>query len=262
MVMLETVKGIDHRLHGLLVFMEWVITIFFTMEYILRIISNKKPYRYIFSMYGIIDLIAILPMYLSFITPSTKAISVVRALRLLRLFRILDLVSFMNQGEELKMALRASRKKIIVFIYFVSVISILLGSLMYVVENEHSGFTSIPRSIYWCIVTLTTVGYGDISPASTLGQMIASLVMILGYGIIAVPTGIVTAEYTSVSRANILKEEQRRQQKELLADKHTEKVICHQCNNSSHLEGANYCSSCGAPLKKQIDKCPEKNDYF
>ena len=141
-------------------------------------------------------------------------------------------------------------------------ISILLGSLMYVVENEHSGFTSIPRSIYWCIVTLTTVGYGDISPATTLGQMIASLVMILGYGIIAVPTGIVTEEYTSVSRANILKEEQCRQQKELLADKHTEKVICHQCNNSSHLEGANYCSSCGAPLKKQIDKCPEKNDYF
>lgn len=252
MVMLETVKGIDHRLHGLLVFMEWIITVFFTIEYILRIISNKKPYRYIFSMYGIIDLISILPMYLSFITPYTKAISVVRALRLLRIFRILDLVTFMNQGEELKMALRASRNKIIVFVYFVLVISILLGSLMYVIEKQQNGFTSIPRSIYWCIVTLTTVGYGDISPSTTLGQLVAAVVMILGYGIIAVPTGIVTAEYTKVSRANILKEEEMNYREEIA--QREKKIICNHCGNTHHLPDAKYCSECGHLLiEKRID---------
>ena len=200
MVMLETVKGVDYHLHGLLVFMEWVITVFFSLEYILRIITNKKPYRYIFSMYGIIDLIAILPMYISFFAPGAKAISVVRALRLLRIFRILDLASFMKQGEELKMALRTSRDKILIFIYFISVICILLGSVMYVVEGHQNGFSSIPRGVYWCIVTMTTVGFGDIAPQTTLGQLIASFVMILGYGVIAVPTGIVTAEYTHMKK--------------------------------------------------------------
>ena len=196
MVMLETVENVDYHLHSILVFLEWVITIFFTLEYILRIISNKKPYQYIFSLYGVIDLIALLPMYLSFVIPSTKALSVVRALRLLRIFRILDLASFMHQGEELKAALRRSRNKIIIFIYFVLVICILLGSLMYLIERHQNGFSSIPRSIYWCIVTLTTVGYGDIAPETAIGQIIAAVVMIMGYGIIAVPTGIVTAEYS------------------------------------------------------------------
>ncbi|GJH41423.1 ion transporter [Capnocytophaga sp. HP1101] len=248
MVMLETVKGVDHHLHGLLVFMEWVITVFFSLEYILRIITNKKPYRYIFSMYGIIDLIAILPMYISFFAPGAKAISVVRALRLLRIFRILDLVSFMNQGEELKMALRTSRNKIIIFIYFVLVICILLGSLMYVVEGHQNGFTSIPRSIYWCIVTMTTVGYGDIAPETALGQMIASFVMILGYGIIAVPTGIVTAEYTHMKR-KYCPEDGKKQPKQ---QRITERIVCKKCASDNHLPGAKYCSQCGSELTPQI----------
>ncbi|WP_448823099.1 ion transporter [Capnocytophaga sp.] len=236
MVMLETVQGVNEHLHGVLVFMEWVITIFFSMEYALRIITNKKPYRYIFSLYGIIDLISILPMYLSFIAPGAKAISVTRALRLLRIFRILDLVSFMNQGEELKMALRTSRNKIIIFIYFVSVICVLLGSLMYVIEGRENGFTSIPRSIYWCIVTMTTVGYGDIAPATTLGQMLASLIMILGYGIIAVPTGIVTAEYTKMK---------------------TQRRRCKHCNFQNPPE-AKYCNQCGSPLNEPITDADKK----
>ena len=236
MVMLETVEGVDQRLHGLLVFMEWVITVFFTMEYILRIITNNRPYRYIFSLYGIIDLIALLPMYLSFITPSTKAISVVRALRLLRVFRILDLVSFMRQGKELKNALYNSKNKIIIFTYFVLVICVLLGSVMYVVESNESGFTSIPRSIYWCIVTMTTVGYGDIAPQTTMGQMIAAFIMILGYGIIAVPTGIVTAEYTRMK---------------------TQRRLCKHCNYQNQPE-AKYCSQCGNELKEPITNASKK----
>lgn len=180
-------------------------------------------------------------MYLSFFVPSSKALSVVRALRLLRIFRILDLVSFTDQGNELKMALRTSRNKIIVFIYFVLVICVLLGSLMYVIESPQSGFTSIPRSIYWCIVTLTTVGYGDIAPATTLGQMIASFVMILGYGIIAVPTGIVTAEYSRAKNKTKLDFE----------EKNEIRKTCLNCKNEEHQKNARFCCQCGSPLKQE-----------
>ncbi|WP_172916370.1 ion transporter [Capnocytophaga canimorsus] len=245
MVMLETVKDVDVRYHGFLVFLEWVITIFFTLEYILRIISNKKPFQYIFSFYGIIDLIAILPMYLSFFIPGSKVLAVVRALRLLRVFRILDLVNFTNQANELKLALRMSRTKITVFIYFVLVICILLGSLMYVIENEESGFTSIPRSIYWCIVTLTTVGYGDISPATPMGQVVASFVMILGYGIIAVPTGIVTAEYSRV------KSKIKSGTYQISNPQSTRKVCIH-CNEKHHISVAKYCYQCGGMLTETL----------
>ncbi|ATA93056.1 ion transporter [Capnocytophaga canimorsus] len=244
MVMLETVKDVDVRYHGFLVFLEWVITIFFTLEYILRIISNKKPFQYIFSFYGIIDLIAILPMYLSFFIPGSKVLAVVRALRLLRVFRILDLVNFTNQANELKLALRMSRTKITVFIYFVLVICILLGYLMYVIENEESGFTSIPRSIYWCIVTLTTVGYGDISPATPMGQVVASFVMILGYGIIAVPTGIVTAEYSRV------KSKIKSGTYQISNPQSTRKVCIH-CNEKHHISVAKYCYQCGGMLTER-----------
>src|SRR5690606_3307087 len=157
----------------------------FTIEYILRIISTRKAIKYITSFYGIIDLISILPTYLSFFIPGSKLPAVVRALRLLRLFRILNLVQFFGPHSQLRLAINASRTKIIVFIYFVLIISVLLGAVMYVIESDESGFTSIPISIYWCIVTLTTVGYGDIAPITALGQVIASFIMILGYGIIA-----------------------------------------------------------------------------
>ncbi|HQV37137.1 MAG TPA: ion transporter, partial [Flavobacterium sp.] len=192
LVMLETVQGFDLKYHKQLVFLEWVITIFFSIEYVLRIISINKPLKYILSFYGIIDLIAILPMYLSFFFTGTSIFTTIRALRLLRLFKILNHPQFSGQSVHLKESIVASRGKILVFMYFVLISCIVIGSLMYVVEGAEAGFTSIPTSIYWCIVTLTTVGYGDISPITPLGQFIASLVMIMGYGIIAVPTGIVT----------------------------------------------------------------------
>lgn len=198
LVMLESVERLDAKYHDFIIISEWIITIFFTIEYILRIISNRKPWSYIFSFYGIVDLISILPMYLSFLIPGSRMLSVIRALRLLRLFGILNLVHFTGQESKLKLAIKASRTKIIVFVYFILIVSILLGAIMYVVEGKESGFTSIPTSIYWCIVTLTTVGYGDIAPVTTLGQIIASFIMIMGYGIIAVPTGIVTAEFSNM----------------------------------------------------------------
>lgn len=233
LVMLESVKELDNKYHDLLYYSEWIITIFFTIEYILRIVSIKKPLQYIFSFYGIIDLISILPMYLSFFVPQTKILSIVRALRLLRLFRILNLAHFTGQASNLRLALKASQSKIIVFIYFVLVISILLGALMFVIESPESGFTSIPRSIYWCIVTLTTVGYGDIAPVTTTGQIIATFVMILGYGIIAVPTGIVSAELANKSK------------------NYATKNPCRNCGTEDHRENAKYCYHCGNNLLEE-----------
>ncbi|MBA4277294.1 ion transporter [Flavobacterium sp.] len=232
LVMLETVKGFDEKYHELLILLEWIITGFFTLEYILRIATIDKPRKYIFSFFGIIDLIAILPMYLSFFVVGSKVFSIIRALRLLRLFKILNHPKFTGQSLHLLKALKASRGKITVFLYFVLISTILIGSLMYVVEGEENGFTSIPTSIYWTIVTLTTVGYGDISPGTPLGQFIASMVMILGYGIIAVPTGIVTAEF---AKTNINKTE-------------PEKNKCENCGTANHHPNAKFCYHCGYPL--------------
>lgn len=234
LIMLESIHTYDMKHHTILKVLEWVITIFFTIEYVLRIISNKHPWKYIFSFYGIVDLISIMPMYLSFFVSDLGVLSVVRALRLLRLFGILNLVPYTGSASNLKLALKASRTKIIVFIYFIIVISILLGALMYIVEGRQNGFTSIPRSVYWCIVTLTTVGYGDIAPQTHLGQMIASLIMIMGYGIIAVPTGIVTAEFSSMKRNKSIDARRRRQ--------------CSSCTTTIYDDDANYCYNCGQKL--------------
>lgn len=203
LIMLDTVQGISSKYHDQLLICEWVITIFFTIEYILRIISIQKPIKYIFSFYGVIDLLAVLPMYLSIFFPGASILSIVRALRFLRLFKILHIPQISHQSFQLKEAIDASKEKILVFIYFVLISTIIIGSVMYLIEGKESGFTSIPMSIYWTIVTLTTVGYGDISPQTPLGQFVASLVMILGYGIIAVPTGIVTAEFAKSSLKNM-----------------------------------------------------------
>lgn len=232
-VMLETVKGFDTKYHQELIVLEWIITIFFTLEYLLRIISIKKPLKYIFSFYGIIDLIATLPMYFSLFFVGTSILTVVRALRLLRLFKILKHPQFSSQSTHLKEALIASRGKILIFIYFMLISSIIIGSVMYVVEGNEGGFTSIPISIYWTIVTLTTVGYGDISPITPLGQAIASAVMIMGYGIIAVPTGIVSAEFANSNRK-----------------KPREERInpCSICGTEGHEFNAKYCFHCGAEL--------------
>ena len=232
-VMLETVKGFDTKYHQELIILEWIITIFFTLEYILRILSIKKPLKYVLSFYGIIDLIATLPMYLSLFYFGASVLTVVRALRLLRLFKILKHPKFSSQSTHLKEALVASKGKILIFIYFMLISSIIIGSIMYVVEGEEGGFTSIPISIYWTIVTLTTVGYGDISPITPLGQAIASVVMIMGYGIIAVPTGIVSAEFANSNR------------KKPKADRINP---CAACGTEGHEYNAKYCYHCGTEL--------------
>lgn len=233
-VMLETVKGFDIKYHQQLIVLEWIITVFFTLEYFLRILSINKPIKYIFSFYGIIDLIAILPMYLSFILAGASVLTVVRAIKLLRLFKILKHPKFSSQSIHLKEALIASRGKILIFIYFMLISSIIIGSVMYIVEGKEGGFTSIPTSIYWTIVTLTTVGYGDISPITPLGQFIASIVMIMGYGVIAVPTGIVTAEFATTIR------------RKTVSDKSNP---CPSCGTEGHPYNAKYCYHCGANLK-------------
>ncbi|MBV1923259.1 MAG: ion transporter [Flavobacteriaceae bacterium] len=196
-VMLESVEPIDRKFHEILYIGEWIITIFFTLEYILRVITVKKPSRYIFSFYGIIDFISTIPLYLSFIFVGSSYLLTVRAFRLLRIFRILKITRYLGEANKLTKALKNSRPKILVFLFTVLIIAIIAGTLMYLIEGEESGFTSIPRSIYWAIVTLTTVGYGDIAPTDPLGQFIAAILMIMGYGIIAVPTGIVSAEYAT-----------------------------------------------------------------
>jgi voltage-gated potassium channel len=229
-VMLETVKGFDSKYHQQLIILEWIITISFTVEYLLRIAIINKPIKYIYSFFGIIDLIAILPMYLSFFFLGTSVFTVVRALRLLRLFKILNHPQFSGQSVQLIKAMMNSKGKIVVFLYFVLISAIIIGSVMFVVEGPENGFTSIPTSIYWTIVTLTTVGYGDISPGTPLGQFIASFVMILGYGIIAVPTGIVTAE---IAKANALK---------LGID---QRNPCENCGTEDHFHNAEYCYNCG-----------------
>lgn len=241
LIIMETVEGFDAKYHSQLVFLEWTITILFTIEYILRIISIDKPLKYIFSFYGIIDLIATLPMYLSLFFPRTSILTVVRALRLLRLFKIVNHPHFTSQSTHLKEAINASKGKIIVFIYFVLICTIIIGSIMYLIEGKESGFTSIPTSIYWTIVTLTTVGYGDISPQTPLGQIFASFVMILGYGIIAVPTGIITAEF---AKRNINPN----------TSSDTFKTTCSTCNTIIQNKEALFCHHCGTKLNDSVGK--------
>ncbi|MFK5878852.1 MAG: ion transporter [Flavobacteriaceae bacterium] len=233
-VMLESVTSIDQQYHQLFNISEWVITILFTIEYIARIISIKKPRVYIFSFFGIVDLLSTIPKYLSFFFVGSHALVALRALRLLRIFRILKLVRYLGASDKLTKALMASRAKIFVFLFAVIILCSILGTVMYLVEgNSDSGFTSIPRSIYWAIVTLTTVGYGDIHPITPLGQLIASMIMILGYGIIAIPTGIVSAEYVkSVEKIPV----------------HTNSQACSTCNATKHADNAEYCFKCGSEL--------------
>ena len=227
LIMLASVVRYDELHHDFFIISEWVITIFFTIEYILRIISNKKPLNYVFSFYGLVDLLSLLPMYLSFFFPGSEALTVIRSLRLLRLFAILDIIPVLNQSSHIKDSLKASANKIIVFVYFILVMSIILGTIMYMIEKPHNGFTNIPNSIYWCIVTMTTVGYGDISPITPTGKAIASFIMIMGYGIIAVPTGIVTAELAKNRRSKNVKNN------------------CPRCKTFIYNEYANYCYNCG-----------------
>ncbi|MFT5077905.1 MAG: voltage-gated potassium channel [Planctomycetota bacterium] len=238
-VMLESVKGFPEEVYDILYYGEWVITIFFTFEYIARVITIKKPSSYIFSFYGIIDFLSTVPLYLSFILVGSNVLLTVRALRLLRVFRILKITRYVGESNKLISALKESRPKILVFLFFVIIISIIAGTVMYLVEGEESGFVSIPVSVYWCIVTLTTVGFGDIAPVTPLGQLIAAFIMIMGYGIIAVPTGIVSAEYAkSTSKAKPDDDHY----------VHVNSQACRNCGASKHRDDADFCHHCGDQL--------------
>jgi len=232
LVMLESVKSLDAKYHDFFNISEWIITILFTLEYILRIVSVKRPGKYIFSFYGIIDLLSTIPKYLSLVIGGAHALVALRGLRLLRIFRILKLARFVGATDTLGRALIASRYKIFVFLSSVLVICIIIGTLMYLIEGDESGFSSIPISIYWTIVTMTTVGYGDIAPQTPLGQFLASLLMILGYGIIAIPTGIVGVEMTRDKSPSV----------------HMNTQSCPNCSAQNHRDDAKYCFRCGESL--------------
>ena len=229
-VMLESVAPIRARYGSVLRITEWVITVVFTIEYILRLLCVGQPARYARSFFGIIDLLAILPTYISFFIPGAQALAVVRVLRILRVFRVLKLVQYVKEASVLRQALINSGRKILVFVFVVFTIVIIVGAMMYLIEGEAAGFTSIPISVYWAVVTLTTVGYGDIAPVTALGQFLSAVLMIMGYGIIAVPTGIVTTELV------------RGQQGEMTTQ------ACHECSLEGHDPDAKYCKGCGAQL--------------
>ena len=240
LVMLESVKSIDAKYHTFINISEWIITILFSIEYIARIISVKKPSKYIFSFYGVIDLLSTLPKYISLIFAGTHALIALRALRLLRIFRILKLARYLGASQNLANAIKSSKAKISVFLFAVLIAATIFGTIMYLVEGEENGFTNIPKSIYWCIVTLTTVGFGDIAPVTPLGQFIATFIMILGYGIIAVPTGIVSAEYTKQANDSKGDEKQKRI--------HMNSQSCGNCLAENHSDDAKFCYKCGHKL--------------
>ena len=229
-VLLESVATISESYGPLLRAIEWVITIAFTIEYLLRLICVSRAVTYARSFYGIVDLLAILPTYLSIVLAGSQSLLVIRGLRLLRVFRVLKLRQFLGEANVLLRALKASRAKITVFLGAVLTLVLIIGSAMYMIEGEASGFTSIPRSIYWAIVTMTTVGYGDIAPATPLGQALAAVVMIIGYSIIAVPTGIVSVELAQASQH------------------HANTIGCPHCGEEGHDLDAAYCRICGGKL--------------
>ncbi len=230
-VMLGSVASLQIRYSRIFYSIEWFFTFLFTLEYLLRLICVRKPWLYCRSFFGIVDFLSIIPTYLSFLIPGIKYMLIVRVFRLLRVFRILKLSEYMGEAQVLLRALSKSRHKILVFLYTVGTLVVVFGSLMYVVEGGDAGFTSIPQSVYWAIVTMTTVGYGDIAPQTTLGQIIASIMMIMGYGIIAVPTGIYSVELMKVNKSERINNE-----------------ACPDCGATGHDFDANYCRYCGHPL--------------
>jgi len=230
-VILSSEPSLSARYGALFYYAEWVLTILFTIEYFLRIYTVEKSFRYIFSFFGIIDFIAIVPTYLALFLAGSHVLVIIRVLRMLRVFRVLKLARYVKAANTLTSALKNSRAKIIVFLEAVVAIVIIVGSLMYIIEGPEHGFTSILVSIYWAIVTITTVGYGDIAPQTVLGQSIAALLMIVGYAIIAVPTGIITAEVHSANKKT-----------------HSNTQVCQNCMFDQHDDDALYCKRCGAKL--------------
>ena len=229
-VMGESVPAVRADFKQLFIMLEWIFTIIFSIEYFLRIYSARNRIRYIVSFFGIIDLMAILPVFIGIFIAGARSLLVIRALRLLRIFRILKVSRYLSAGDILIRALRASRDKIGVFLFAVLMVVLLIGTLMYLIEGEKNGFTSIPKSIYWAVVTLTTVGYGDITPQTALGQFLSGVLMITGYAIIAVPTGIISVE--------IARSEMRRPSTQ----------VCPGCMREGHQDDARFCKYCGTRL--------------
>ena len=230
-VCLESVTSIRIKYGETLKILEWIFTFLFSLEYFARIISVRRPSRYILSFFGIVDLLSILPTYLSFFVAGAQSLLVIRTLRLVRIFRIFKLVHFIGEAKQLITALKASSRKITVFLVTVVCITVIMGTIMYMVEGEENGFTSIPVSIYWAIVTLTTVGYGDIAPSTVMGQTIAAFIMIMGYGILAVPTGIVSVELAKTN-----------------SDLQVSTQACPSCSAEGHDYDAIFCNRCGSKL--------------
>ncbi len=231
-VMAESIESVSEKYRQFFKISEWSITVVFTLEYILRIWLVNKKSSYIFSFYGLIDFFSVIPAYLGFfIIGGSSGLTIIRSLRLLRIFRIFKLSRYVSESQALIKALLSSRHKIGIFFFFVIMIVIILGTIMYIVESKESGFTSIPQSIYWAVVTLTTVGYGDIAPATALGKFIASVVMILGYAIIAVPTGIVTSEISKYQK-----------------EKKITTQVCPNCLKEGHDIDAEFCKFCGTKI--------------
>lgn len=228
-VMLESVSTLHDRYGAILRLAEWLFTVVFTFDYVGRVLSARRTSHYLLSYYGLIDLISILPSYLSLMFPGAQYLLVIRALRFLQLFRVFKLTRYLTEASFLGEALQASRAKITVFMLTVVSLVLVFGTLMYLIEGPKNGFTSIPTSVYWAVVTISTVGYGDISPKTPLGKFIASVAMLFGYGIIAVPTGIVTA--------GIVQTKQQR-----------ERRICEHCGYSQHDSDAQFCKHCGSQL--------------
>jgi len=231
-VMLESVPDIKAEYGPLLRYIEYFFTGLFTLEYILRLVAVKRKRSYVFSFYGVIDLMTILPTFLELLIPGVASFSVIRVLRLMRVVRVLKLVSFIQEASVLKNALWGARNKILLFLGAVLVLVTLLGTMVYLVEHGENGFTSIPRSIYWAIVTVTTVGYGDIVPVTVLGQTLASIIMLIGYAIIAVPTGIIGSELVVANNNK----------------PNTNTQACQYCNATDHTDGAKHCNQCGEML--------------
>jgi len=238
-VMLDSIASINARYGVELYYLEWFFTLLFTVEYGVRIYISEKPLRYIFSFYGLVDLLSIIPTYVAILFPSANYLLIIRLIRVLRVFRILKMVRYSNEAAMLLRAIRSSRRKILVFFSAVLVISTVFGSLMYVVEGAEHGFTSIPKSIYWTVVTMTTVGYGDITPQTILGQLISVMAMLTGYSIIAIPTGIVSAE--------LIEEIRREKQQEI------DSILCPGCGQDNHRKDARFCHFCAAPLRGIIE---------
>jgi voltage-gated potassium channel len=227
LVMLESVEEVEARYGTLLLVLEWLVTILFTFEYVARLVTVDSKLRYARSFFGIVDLLAILPVYLSVLLPGAQSLLVIRSLRLLRVFRVFKMARWLSEANYLIRAIRASSRKIVVFLAVVLIINVIVGSTMYFIEGQENGFDSMFRGLYWSIVTMSTVGFGDIAPSTPLGQVLAALLMITGYSVIAVPTGIVSAEVATSGQRE---------------------KSCPGCGSAVHSRSARYCDACGTEL--------------